>query len=424
MESMELIPAHPIDPAGSDIYGEAALLRRRGPIVSVELPGGIFAWLITSQSLLKELLTDDRVSRDPWRHWPDWPDDVPQESAWMFPFMGVQNMFNSYGADHNRLRRLAAPAFTRRRIQALAPDVERIVTHLLDAMAATPPGEPVDLRLAFAHQVPMRVISALLGIPDDLRPVMADVFERFVASPEDPAQAIAVARELPQVMAGLVERKRAEPGDDMVSFLISTRDEDGSRLSDDELIGTLILLIGAGFETTESLIDNATIALLTHPDQLAMLRDGRVGWDSAVEETLRWSPSVTIMPLRYATEDIELRGVPGVPGLPGIPGAPVIRKGEPIVPNFAAANLDPDRYGEGADVFDITRTDIGHVAFGHGAHLCLGATLARLEARIALPALFDRFPGLRLAVDPADITYFPNPTLHSPRAVPVHLRRG
>jgi 2-hydroxy-5-methyl-1-naphthoate 7-hydroxylase len=371
------------------------------------------------------MLTDDRVSRDPWQHWPRWPHDVPAEAAWMFPFMGAKNMINSYGADHNRLRRMVAPAFSRRRVQALAPRIENIVSELLDAMSATPttpvtpPGEPIDLRVAFAHQVPMRVISVLLGIPDDLRSVMGEVFERFVEAPADPAAAVAVAKELPEVMAGLAARKRADPGDDVVSFLTSASDEDGSRLSQEELVGTLMLLVGAGFETTESLIDSAALALLTHPDQLALLRDGRVSWEDAIEETLRWSSPVSVFPLRYATEDIDLSRTPF-----HIPGGPVIRRGEPIVPDFAAANLDQSHYGEGADAFDITRPGAGHVAFGHGTHLCLGATLARLEARIALPALFARFPAMRLATDPADITYFPNSALHSPRAVPVHLHLG
>jgi cytochrome P450 len=234
------------------------------------------------------------------------------------------------------------------------------------------------------------------------------MFERLVASPADQAEALAVAKELPALMGELVARKRAALADDIVSFLVTTSDEDGSKLSDEELIGTLILLVGAGFETTESLIDSATVALLSHPEQLAMLRDGRASWENAIEETLRWSPPVTVFPLRYATEDIETSG-----GL-------VIRKGEAIVPNFAAANLDPERYGDGADTYDITRADVGHVSFGHGAHLCLGAYLARMEARIALPALFDRFPRLRLAVEPGEITYFPTCALHSPRAVPVY----
>jgi cytochrome P450 len=171
-----------VDPAGGDIHGEAALLRQHGPLVPVELPGGTAAWLITSQALLKELPTDDRVSRDPWRHWPPWPDGVPAETAWMIPFMGTPNMINSCGADHNRLRRMAAPAFTRRRVQDLAPQIRQIAGELLDAMAEI----------------------ACSGEAIDLRPALRDMFERLVASPADQAEALAVAKELPVLMGELV----------------------------------------------------------------------------------------------------------------------------------------------------------------------------------------------------------------------------
>ncbi|GAA1927186.1 cytochrome P450 [Streptomyces sodiiphilus] len=388
---MTATPATPLrlDPSGSDLRAETALLHRRGPAVPVELPGGVTAWSITGHDLLKELLTDDRVSKDPRRHYPLFQRGLPPEASWLMSWIGVTNMFTAYGADHRRLRRLVAPAFTARRIQALAGDIEEIADGLLDAMAEEAGrGGTVDLIAGYAHPLPLEIICRLMGVPDDLRPAAVDLIGRVVDTTLSPEEAQATFEAIPVVLGGLIERKREQPGEDMTSVLISTSDEDGSRLSGEELLFTLLLVIGAGFETTVNLIGNAVHSLLTHPDQHGLVRDGTHSWDDVIEETLRSAPSVANLPLRYAVEDIPLSG-----------GA-VIAKGDAILAGLLGANTDPSHYGPDAERFDLAREDKNHLAFGYGVHHCLGAPLARLEARIALSALFGRFPGLSPAGEP------------------------
>ncbi|MEV0602817.1 cytochrome P450 [Streptomyces sp. NPDC050315] len=376
-----------IDPAGTDLPGEAARLRAIGPAALVELPGGIRAWSIGGHALLKRLLADDRVSKDPRQHWPAWQNGEHHDS-WLQSWVGVTNMFTAYGADHRRLRKLVAPAFTGRRTEAMAPRVERITKELLADLDAAPAGEPVDLISSYAHPLPMRMICELFGIPEESRAEVGQVIAEVFDTTATPEQASATAAKITAVLGDLIALKRREPGDDMTSVLVSTRDDDGSRLEERELLDTLLLVIGAGYETTVNLIGNAVHALLTHPEQRALLASGRAGWDDVIEETLRWAPSIANLPLRYAVEDIPLAD------------GTVIPQGDPILAAYAAAGRDPERHGADADSFELRRADREHLAFGHGVHFCLGAPLARMEARTALPALLDRFPDLQLAASP------------------------
>src|SRR5690606_987041 len=180
----------------------------------------------------------------------------------------------------------------------------------------------------------------------------------------------------------LIERLRAQPGEDLLSALIRTHDEDGDRLSDIELVTMIITLVIAGHETTAHLIGNATLALLTHPDQLELLRSDPALWPGAVHELMRFCGPVHIARMRYAAEDVELGGV-------------TIRRGDVVQPVIVSANHDPREYGD-ADRLDVTRRPAGrgegHVGFGHGFHYCLGAALARQEGEVALRALFERYP--------------------------------
>ncbi|MET8682137.1 cytochrome P450 [Streptomyces sp. NPDC004647] len=395
-----------IDPTGHDIRAEADRLRSRGPASLVELPGGIRAWYPTSHALLQQLLADPRVSKDPRQHWPAWQRGEHQDS-WIRSWVGVNNMFTAYGTDHRRLRKLIAPAFTAHRTGALEPRIEAISAGLLDTLAETPPGETVDLRAGFAQPLPMQVICELFGIPEETRPTVADLIERIMDTTATPEQAAATGAEVHAAFSELVKYKRDNPGEDLTTTLVTARDTDGSRLSEPQLLDTLLLVIGAGHETTVNLIGNAVHALLTHPEQRRLLEDSTATWNDVIEETLRWAPSIANLPLRYAVEDIPL------------PDGTAIPQGDPILTSYAAAGWDPGRHGPTAGEFDLLRENREHLAFGHGVHYCIGAPLARMEARIALPMLFERFPRLALADGALEpVTGF---IAHGWRSLPLRL---
>ncbi|MFY1699796.1 MULTISPECIES: cytochrome P450 family protein [unclassified Solwaraspora] len=397
-----------LDTSGTDIHAEAARLRAQGPIAAVELPGGVSAWSITSYELAKQVLSDPRFLKDPREHWPALRNgEIPP--GWpMITWVVMDNMTTHDGADHVRLRKLIARGFTARRVEEARPLIERITHDLLDKMAAIPPGTIVDLKKAFAYPLPAQVVCELFGVPEESRADALRGGEVNVSTSITPEEAAANVDQWHQAMQDLVELRRREPGNDLTSLLIAAKEEDGSRLTDEEMVGTLHLMLGAGSETLMNLLSHAVLNLVTNPDQYELVRSGAVDWSEVIEETLRAESPAAMLPFRFAVEDVELAGV-------------TVRKGDPVLIGFAGVGRDPEVHGETADSFDITRADKSHLSFGYGVHYCLGAPLARLEASIALPALFERFPDLRLAVPREELAPQGTFIMNGHRELPVLL---
>ncbi|HEX6359918.1 cytochrome P450 [Actinophytocola sp.] len=409
MDSHADVTPYVIDPSGRDVLGEAGHIRALGPVARVELPGGVLAWAVSDQGLLRRLLVDPRVSKDAYQHWPAWINGEISSDSPLFPWAAVRNMLTAYGPDHDRLRGLIAGAFTARRIAALRPRIEAITNDLLNELTDVPPDTPVDLRDRYTYQLPVKVICELFGIDDEAtREELSRCVDVLLNAGKAPGETIAAFARLRQILEELVTEKRERPGDDLSSALIAARD-DTSPLTEEELVDTLALFVSAGHETTVNLLGNAIVAMLTHPDQLGLVRDGDVTWEDVIEETLRNQAPVANLPLRYAVEDIDIGD--GV----------TLRAGEAILACYGAAGRDPLVHGPDADRWDVTRKAKAHLAFGHGVHHCLGAPLARLEAAIALPALFERFPKLTLAAEPSELLRLESFVSNGYLALPVTL---
>ncbi|MGW0083686.1 cytochrome P450 family protein [Streptomyces sp. NPDC003393] len=402
-----------IDPSGTDVQGEADLLRQRGPVTPVELPGGVRAWAATDPEVIRGLLTDPRVSKDAYRHWPAWIDGEIAQTWPLAIWVSVQNMFTAYGQDHRRLRRLMAPAFTARRISLLRPRIEEIAAVVLDELAAKEvPDVPLDLRARFVDHLPREVMVELFGVPDRFREPLQRIINGFFDTGMSLEAAQRNHQDLYRTMGELVAFRRRTPGDDLTSHLLSAGDEEsGGPLSDKELIDNLILMLSAGNETMVNVLGNTAALLMAHPDQLALIRRGKASWGDAVEESVRMKAPGATGILRYAVEDVPA-------------GNTVIPKGEPLVISFAAAGRDPAVHGATADRFDITReARREHLSFGHGTHYCIGASLARLQAEVVLEALFTRFPDICLAVPFEELRPVESFISNGHREVPVLLGR-
>ncbi|MGW3230405.1 cytochrome P450 family protein [Kitasatospora sp. NPDC001095] len=397
-----------IDRTGRDIHAEAARIRANGPVTRIELPGGVLAWSIADHETARQALSDHRLSKDPRRHWTDFAEGRIGED---FPLIGwvlMDNLTTRYGADHTRLRRLTAGAFTPRRVEAMRAEVQKAVDELLDELGQCEPGEVLDLKARFARPMPARVICDLFGVPAEDRAQILRGGEANIDTSLTPEEAAANVEQWHREMLEFVDSKRRSPGDDLTSDLVQVQEEDGSRLNDSELVGTLHLLLATGTEPVMNLLANATRALLTHPEQLALLRSGAVSWEDVIEETLRVEAPVAHLPFRFAVEDIELGGV-------------VIAKGDPVLINFAAVGRDRAMHGDSADAFDAGRPDKEHLSFGHGVYRCIGMPLARMEAEIALSALFSRFPDLELAVPAGELEPQVTFIMNGVQTLPVRL---
>jgi cytochrome P450 len=372
----------------ADPYPAYKHLRENAPVYRATGPMGAEIWLITRYEDARAALSDPRLAKN-HVHAPQWLRDLGIASSSGGGPIGT-HLLTSDPPDHTRLRRLVTKAFTRRRIEALRPRVQEVTNGLLDDMAGR---TEVDLLAALAIPLPITMICELLGVPPQDRHDFRH-WSKAILSAKVTPEGLAAQREASVLMAeyvrGLVTKARQKfaPTDDLdelpdlISALVFAADKE-DRLDEEGLIGMVELLLVAGHETTVNLIGSGTLALLRHPDQLALLRTQPELMPNAIEELLRYDGPLERATPRFTTEDVEIAGVT-------IPAHSVVS----VV--LAAADHDPS-FAEQGDQLDITRSTHSHLAFGHGLHFCLGAPLARLEGQIAIGSLLRRFSDLALA---------------------------
>ncbi|MFI1708010.1 cytochrome P450 [Streptomyces griseoruber] len=370
-----------------------ARLRERGPVHRVRLPAPDAhheTWLVVGHQEARAAFADPRLSKDGSRIGVTFLDE-----QLIGPYL-----LTADPPRHTRLRALVSRAFTTRRVEELRPRIRRITDDLLDAML---PRGRADLVESLAHPLPLTVICELLGVPEPDRAGFRALSTEAVAPTSAESEHDAFVRLAGQLTELIEDKRCAGPSGDLLSDLIRTTAQDGDRLSPGELRGMAFVLLIAGHETTVNLITNAVHALLTHPDQLAALRADTTLLDGAVEEALRYEGPVENATFRFAAEPLEIAGTP-------------IAVGEAVMIGLTAADRDAERF-PAPDRFDIRRDTRGHLAFGHGVHYCLGAPLARLEARTVLRSLLDRAPALALDGPPGD--WLPGPLIRGMRGMPV-----
>jgi cytochrome P450 len=380
----------------ADPYAVYARLREAGPVHRIAGTDGLPAWLVTRYDDVRQALADPRLSLDKRNAAPG------GYRGMALPPALDANLLNMDPPDHTRIRRLVSQAFTPRRVAQLREPIRKTADQLLDAIA---PYGRADLIASYAAPLPINVICDLLGVaPEDRRDFRAWTDALVAPDPAEPSRAKEAVGAMLAFFTELIARKRAEPADDLLSALIAVRDEE-DRLSEDELMSLAFLILFAGYENTVHLIGNATLALLSHPGQLAALRaePGRLG--GAVEELARYDGPVPLAIRRFPTEDITVGGV-------------TIPAGETVLLSLAAAHRDPHRFTD-PDRLDIGRDSTGHLALGHGIHYCLGAPLARMETEIALAALLERFPRLELDVPYGELRWRPSMRARGLLTLPV-----
>ncbi|HEX8244242.1 MAG TPA: cytochrome P450 [Longimicrobium sp.] len=384
----------------ADPYPTYARLRDEAPVFRASIGWRRPAWLVARYADVAALLRDPRFAKDPLNVRGGAGPWVP---AFLRPL--TRNMLDLDAPDHTRLRALVQKAFTPRLVEGLRPRIERLVDELLAAALRNPRGE---LIAQLALPVPLTIIAELLGVPPRDQPRFHRWSERIVSGTPDLRAVLVIpaVRALFRYLRALFAQRRAEPRDDLVTALVQA-EEAGDRLSEDELLGMVFLLLAAGHETTVNLIGSGVLALLQHPVQRERWRDDPGLARSAVEELVRFTSPVEVATERYAREDLEIAGVP-------------VRRGELVLGLIGSANRDAAQFAD-ADVLDLAREPNRHLGFGIGAHYCLGAPLARLEARVAISALLARAPELALAVPPAALRWRKHVFLRGLRELPVRF---
>ncbi len=360
-----------------------AELRTTEPISRVQLPFGEPCWVLTRYEDVRAMLADPRFSRAA---------TIGTDVARMSEFFPIEDSILGMDApEHTRIRRLVSATFTARRMQALRGRAQEVVDGLLDAMEKLP--QPVDFVQAVALPLPITMICELLGVPFEDRERFHGWADIFMTSTGFSVEELLDAHgQLTGYLADLIASRRAEPTDDILGALVAARDGDDTVITEGELVSLAMAILVAGYETTANQLGKFVLSLLDNPEQLAVLRAHPELTANAVEELMRLIPLSAGAQIAYvATEDVEIGGV-------------TIRTGEGVMASTASANRDESVFPH-ADRLDVERSDIFQLGFGHGAHFCLGAHLARVELQVALESLLTRFPDLRLAVPAGDIPW-------------------
>ena len=362
-----------------------------------EVPNGAAghtSYLVTGYAEARQALGDPRLSKDTAAFFADRPS--PRR---LHPAVS-QTMLATDPPRHTRLRALVTRAFTTGAVAGMRPYIARVTEELLDRW---PVDGPVDFVAEFAVPLPVTVICELLGVPEADRPGVRHWSAELFAAGE-PDRVDTASHALADYMSGLIAARRRRPGDALLDRLVAARDG-GDRLSEEELVSLAVLLLVAGHETTTNFLGNAVLALLQHPDELARLRADLGQLPAALDELLRFDAPVSMATFRYATEPVDLGGV-------------TVPSGVPVLVAPGAANRDPLRF-TAPDRLDLTRDATGHLSFGHGVHRCLGAPLARAEGEIALRAVLERCPQLRLAVPAEQLEWRRTRLMRGPVRLPL-----
>jgi cytochrome P450 len=366
-----------------ELHPMFAQLRQDQPVSRVQLPYGPPAWLVTTHQLARSMLADPRFSRTACLG-SDVPRYAPAELGQM-----PENLLLMDPPKHTRIRQLAGRALTARRVEQLRPRVRQIAADLVGKMQAA--GPPADLVDRFSFDLPIIVICELLGVePGDRNTFRQWADSTVSTAPLTQEQQQDVYLDLAAYLADQFERRRSEPGDDLLTWLVEACDDHG-RLTGTELLFLSLALLIAGYETTARQITNAVYTLLTHPQQLGQLRARPGLLPTAVDELLRFIAFGTPVNPRVAIADVQLGDV-------------LIRAGEPVLHSNSSANHDESVF-HNPDELDLARHPNPHMAFGHGPHVCIGAQLARLELQVSLETLLSRLPGLRIAVPESHLAW-------------------
>ncbi|MEV4741868.1 cytochrome P450 [Streptomyces sp. NPDC049555] len=395
-----LIPVPEPEPGTAGPPCAYARLRTEAPVVKAQLPNGETGWLLSRYEDVRAAFADHRLVRPLMSAWPPREgDDAPPPA--------LPTFLEMTGEHHERVRRTVLPMFGRKRLEFMAPRIRSMAEELVDDMVAGADDGTADLVASYADPLPLRVLCETVGLPYEDRDVyLPHTLALLGASGLTMDEVLAALNALQDYAGDLISRKEKEgEGEDYIRLLLAESSRPGGELSRDDVVSFVVTMLMAGYKTNIQHTSNALLVLLTHPEQLRMLREDPRRIPTAVDELLRYVPLMNAINILVATEDFTLHGQR-------------IREGDAVVPVPASANRDPQAFAD-PDSLDLTRTPNAHVAFGHGPHACTGAHLTRMQLAIAIQVLLERLPGIELAAAADTLPWDESTPLRAPARLPV-----